>query len=92
MKNGINVLYSVSVVSALLYLGSIFGTSNMFIVIGCIITFYFINQGIMLINSSSLDNKKKVKSEHSTDLQCEKPIVSQNKNNIRHHMDCIDIK
>lgn len=43
MKNGIYLIYSVSVVAGLLYIGNKWGTSNMFIIIGSILGFYFIN-------------------------------------------------
>lgn len=51
MKNGIYLIYSVSVVAGLLYIGSKYGTSNMFIVIGSILGFYFITQIVLYLNN-----------------------------------------
>ena len=51
MKNGIYLIYSVSVVAELLYIGSKYGTSNMFIVIGSILGFYFITQVVLYLNN-----------------------------------------
>ena len=50
MKNGIYLIYSVSIVAGLLYIGSKYGTSNMFIVIGSILGFYFITQIVLYLN------------------------------------------
>ena len=51
MKNGIYLIYSVSVVAGLLYIGSKYGTSNMFIVIGSILGFYFITHIVLYLNN-----------------------------------------
>ena len=51
MKNGIYLIYSVSVVAGLLYIGSKYGTSNMFIVIGSILGFYFITRIVLYLNN-----------------------------------------
>ena len=51
MKNGIYLIYSVSVVAGLLYIGSKYGTSNMFIVIGSILGFYFTTQIVLYLNN-----------------------------------------
>ena len=51
MKNGIYLIYSVSIVAGLLYIGSKYGTSNMFIVIGSILGFYFITQIVLYLNN-----------------------------------------
>lgn len=51
MKNGIYLIYSVSVVAGLLYIGSKYGTSNMFIIIGSILGFYFITQIVLYLNN-----------------------------------------
>lgn len=51
MKNGIYLIYSVSVVAGLLYIGSKYGTSNMFIVIASILGFYFITQIVLYLNN-----------------------------------------
>lgn len=50
MKNGIYLIYSVSVVAGLLYIGNKWGTSNMFIIIGSILGFYFITQIVLYLN------------------------------------------
>lgn len=51
MKNGIYLIYSVSVVAGLLYIGNKWGTSNMFIIIGSILGFYFITQIVLYLNN-----------------------------------------
>ena len=51
MKNGIYLIYSVSVVTGLLYIGNKWGTSNMFIIIGSILGFYFITQIVLYLNN-----------------------------------------
>lgn len=51
MKNGIYLIYSVSVVAGLLYIGNKWGTSNMFITIGSILGFYFITQIVLYLNN-----------------------------------------
>lgn len=50
MKNGIYLIYSVSVVAGLLYIGNKWGTGNMFIIIGSILGFYFITQIVLYLN------------------------------------------
>lgn len=51
MKNGIYLIYSVSIVAGLLYIGNKWGTSNMFIIIGSILGFYFITQIVLYLNN-----------------------------------------
>lgn len=51
MKNGIYLIYSVSIVAGLLYIGNKWGTSNMFIIIGSILGFYFITQIVLYLNT-----------------------------------------
>ena len=51
MKNGIYLIYSVSVVAGLLYIGNKWGTSNMFIIIGSILGFYFLTQIVLYLNN-----------------------------------------